>query len=163
MRAARGAVIGICIFIDSITSTSSSSSTWAPGSTSTSMIRPTIGARSSSTVYAPRYEMPTRASYEMIAGGVHRGQAMAMADWLRRHADTRLCEHAVTLSDGRVTLRPLTEDDWSTLLRWNNDPEVLFFSEGDDVTSRTLEEVQAIYRGVSQTAFSFMIEVDGAP
>src|SRR5215213_9867990 len=90
-------------------------------------------------------------------------RAMTMDDWLRRFAGARLREHAVTLSDSRVTLRPLAEDDWDTLLRWNNDPEVLFYSEGDDVTSRTLEEVQAIYRGVSQTAFSFMIEVDGAP
>lgn len=88
---------------------------------------------------------------------------MTMADWLRRYADARLREHAVTLSDGRVTLRPTMEDDWDTLLRWNNDPEVLFFAEGEEVTSRTLAEVQAIYRGVSQSAYCFMIEVGGAP
>jgi RimJ/RimL family protein N-acetyltransferase len=88
---------------------------------------------------------------------------MTMADWLRRYADARLRAHSVTLSDGRVTLRPLTEEDWDTLLRWHNDPEVLYFTEGEEVISRTLAEVQAIYRGVSQTAYCFMIELDGVP
>ena len=85
-----------------------------------------------------------------------------MADWLRRYADTRLREHSVTLSDGSVTLRPLTEDDWDTLLRWNNDPDVLYYAEGEEVASRTIAEAQAIYRGVSQTAYYFVIEMDGA-
>lgn len=71
--------------------------------------------------------------------------------------------HEVVLSDGRVTLRPMTESDWPMLMAVNNDPEVLYYSEGDDVTSRSLEEVQAIYRRVSQTAFCFVIEGDGAP
>jgi len=38
------------------------------------MIRPTIGARSSSTVYAPGYQIATRASYVMAAIRVHRGR-----------------------------------------------------------------------------------------
>jgi RimJ/RimL family protein N-acetyltransferase len=71
--------------------------------------------------------------------------------------------HDVVLSDGRVTLRPMTESDWPMLMAVNNDPEVLYYSEGDDVASRPLEEVQAIYRHVSQAAFCFMIEADGAP
>ena len=74
-----------------------------------------------------------------------------------------LREHTVTVREGRILLRPLTEDDWETLLRWNSDPEVLFYAEGDDVSTHTLEEVQHIYRSVSRTAFSFMIEVDGRP
>ncbi|HEY2710348.1 MAG TPA: GNAT family N-acetyltransferase, partial [Caulobacteraceae bacterium] len=65
--------------------------------------------------------------------------------------------------DGRLTLRPMSESDLPFLMAINNDPEVLYYSEGDDVTSRPLEEVQAIYRHVSQTAFCFVIEVDGAP
>jgi RimJ/RimL family protein N-acetyltransferase len=75
----------------------------------------------------------------------------------------RLSEHASTLTDGRTVLRPMTEGDWPDLLRWNNDPEVLHYTEGDDVSSRTLAEVQAIYRSVSRDAFMFMVEVDGAP
>jgi RimJ/RimL family protein N-acetyltransferase len=78
-------------------------------------------------------------------------------------ANDRLYEHAVTLTEGRIVLRPMTEGDWPDLARWNNDPEVLHYTEGDDVASRTLAEVQAIYRSVSRDAFMFMIEVDGVP
>jgi aminoglycoside 6'-N-acetyltransferase len=39
----------------------------------------------------------------------------------------------------------------------------LFFTEGDDVSSYTLDQIQQIYRGVSQTAFCFVIEVKGVP
>lgn len=74
-----------------------------------------------------------------------------------------LREHKIVLRGERVVLRPLTEDDWSLLLRWNSDPEVLYFAEGDDVSSYTLAQVQGIYRGVSQTAFCFVVEVKGAP
>ena len=65
---------------------------------------------------------------------------------------SELKTHSLTLRGERVTLRPMTEDDWNLLFRWNNDPEVLYYSEGDEVNSRTLEEVQSIYRGVSQQA-----------
>ncbi|MHC4341129.1 MAG: GNAT family N-acetyltransferase [Planctomycetota bacterium] len=71
--------------------------------------------------------------------------------------------HDIVLADGPLTLRPMTEDDWDLLLRWNNDPEVLRFAEGDEVLSRTLEEVQAVYRGVSQRAFMFTAELEGRP
>ena len=62
-----------------------------------------------------------------------------------------------------ITLRPLTENDWDTLARWNSDPEVLYYAEGDHVTARTLEDVQQIYRSVSHNAFCFIIEADGTP
>ncbi len=74
----------------------------------------------------------------------------------------QLREHDVTLTGERVRLRPLTEDDWDVLLRWNNDPAVLWFTEGDDITSYTLEDLQAVYRGVSRTAFCFAIEHGGS-
>lgn len=74
-----------------------------------------------------------------------------------------LRQHDVTLSAGRLRLRPMTEDDWEILLRWNNDPEVLYYVEGDDITSWSLAEMQAMYRGVSQKAYVFMIELDGVP
>ncbi|HKX29729.1 MAG TPA: GNAT family N-acetyltransferase [Blastocatellia bacterium] len=73
----------------------------------------------------------------------------------------KLREHHITLQGRRVTLRPLTENDWDLLLSWNSDPEVLYFSEGDDVQSYNLEQVQDIYRHVSQTAFCFIIEFEG--
>ncbi len=70
--------------------------------------------------------------------------------------------HDVILREGGVVLRPMTERDWPLLVALNNDPEVLYYAEGDDVASRSLDEVQAIYRHVSQTAFCFVIEHDGA-
>ncbi|HEX28876.1 TPA: GNAT family N-acetyltransferase [Candidatus Poribacteria bacterium] len=75
----------------------------------------------------------------------------------------KLREHKIILQGERVTLRPMTEDDWDILLRWNSDPDVLYFAEGDDVRSYSLEQIQQIYRGVSQNAFCFIIEVAGNP
>lgn len=75
----------------------------------------------------------------------------------------KLREHKIVLNGERVELRPLTENDWDILLRWNNDPEVLYYAEGDDISSSSLDRVQGIYRGVSQTAFCFIIEYKEAP
>lgn len=74
-----------------------------------------------------------------------------------------LRSHNIILRGRTVVLRPMTEDDWSILVKWNTDPEVLYFMEGDDVSTWTLEEVQGIYRGVSQTGFYFVAELDGRP
>lgn len=76
-----------------------------------------------------------------------------------------LKQHEVILegktTHGRgVRLRPMTEHDWDILLTWNSDPEVLYYSEGDNVAGYNLEQVQGIYRSVSQNAFCFIIEVD---
>jgi len=68
--------------------------------------------------------------------------------------------HHVALEGARLKLRPLSEDDWDTLLRWNSDPEVLYYSEGADVQSYSLEDVQLIYRSASRDAHCFMIELD---
>jgi RimJ/RimL family protein N-acetyltransferase len=73
----------------------------------------------------------------------------------------RLRQHAVTLRDGDLLLRPMTEADWDLVLRVNNDPEVGYFTEGDDWHEYTREEVQRIYRTISQNALMFVIEVDG--
>ena len=59
---------------------------------------------------------------------------------------------------GRAAGRPA---DWGLLVKWNSDPEVLYFSDGNDVDSYSLEEVQVIYRGISQNAFMFIIEYGG--
>lgn len=75
----------------------------------------------------------------------------------------KLKQHNITLRTGQIVLRPMTEEDWDILLKWNSDPEILYFSEGDDVKSYSLEQVQRIYRSVSQRAFCFIIEHDGKP
>lgn len=72
-----------------------------------------------------------------------------------------LREHDITLHGTAVTLRPMTEEEWDVLARWGSDPDVLWFSEGDDVQSYSLDEVQEIYREVSQSAFCFIIELHG--
>jgi RimJ/RimL family protein N-acetyltransferase len=84
----------------------------------------------------------------------------------RKNAESgppHLHDHGVRLSDGLIVLRPLSEEDWPVLLRWNNDPEVLFFTEGDDVAGRSIEEVQGIWRSVATSAHCFMIEYEGTP
>jgi RimJ/RimL family protein N-acetyltransferase len=77
--------------------------------------------------------------------------------------NVKLRTHDITLRDGDLVLRPMTEADWDILLTWNNDPEVLYYAESDDVTSRTLEDMRGIYCAVSQTGFCFMIELDRQP
>jgi aminoglycoside 6'-N-acetyltransferase len=79
---------------------------------------------------------------------------------LKTH-DVELAGH--TRTGVAVRLRPMTEADWDILLKWNNDPEVLYYAEGDDVTSRPLEEVQELYSMVCAHAFCFVIEVGGQP
>lgn len=50
------------------------------------------------------------------------------------------------------------------MLDWADDPEVLWFSEGEDIDHRPREEHQGIYRGVSHTpAKVFIFEIDGVP
>jgi RimJ/RimL family protein N-acetyltransferase len=70
----------------------------------------------------------------------------------------QLKTHSISLVSPHLRLRPMTEGDWPILLEWNSDSAVLYFSEGDDVQSRSLEEIQEIYRYVSEHAFCFIVE-----
>ena len=78
----------------------------------------------------------------------------------------QLKQHQVTLNGqtGRgikVELWPLTENDWDWLEKWNRDPDVLYYADGDAVTAYSPEKVRQIYRSVSQHAFCFLIDADG--
>jgi aminoglycoside 6'-N-acetyltransferase len=75
----------------------------------------------------------------------------------------KLRTHDVTLVGQNFTLHPLTEADWDILLVWNNDREVLYYTEGDDVSGYDLLQVQKIYRTVSQTAYCFLAKVGDRP
>ena len=75
----------------------------------------------------------------------------------------QLRTHRVHVSDGPLTLRPMTEGDWDTIHQWNNDPEVLYYWDGDDIAARLLADTQEIYRTVSQSAYIFIIELEGIP
>jgi aminoglycoside 6'-N-acetyltransferase len=73
----------------------------------------------------------------------------------------KLREHSIVLRGDLVVMRPMTEEDWDVLLKWNSDPEVLCFCEGDDIASWDLEPMKKLYRGTSQNAFCFIIEFEG--
>ena len=71
--------------------------------------------------------------------------------------------HDVTLRGDRVTLRPMTEDDWGLVCAWNADPEVLYWADGPGTEPRTPEETRPIYQGVSLFGYVFIIEFEGEP
>jgi RimJ/RimL family protein N-acetyltransferase len=71
--------------------------------------------------------------------------------------------HDVRLNGDRVTLRPMTEDDWDHVCAWNADPDVLYWSDGPGALPRQTEEIQSGYRGVSVFAYVFIIELNGQP
>jgi aminoglycoside 6'-N-acetyltransferase len=83
--------------------------------------------------------------------------------FIANSASLKLREHRFTLTGERVFLRPMTENDWTLVTPWETDPEVLYWSDMEPITSRTLEEVQAIFRSVSQHAYCFIIEYQGDP
>lgn len=95
------------------------------------------------------------------ATDVHKG--LAPNPWRSYAAGVqdKLRTHDAILVDGRLRLRPFTEDDWHTAASWQSDLRVLWFSEGDFVEERSMAETQAICRAVSQTADMFVIEHDG--
>ena len=74
-----------------------------------------------------------------------------------------LKSHTVHLHTSRLHLRPMTDADWDILLRWNQDPDVLYYADGSDVTAYTLDQIKRIYGGISQAAFCFIAELDGQP
>lgn len=74
----------------------------------------------------------------------------------------KLKEHDITLRSGNIVLRPMTEDDWDILHKWNSDPEVLYYADGN-AEGYSLEMVKRIYRGVCRHAFCFIIEYEKRP
>jgi len=76
-------------------------------------------------------------------------------DRLSLHEVTLVCR---TRAGMALTLRPMQESDWPTLLKWNNDPEVLYYCEEEDIRSRTLAEVQDLYRATSEHGLLFIVQ-----
>ncbi len=72
--------------------------------------------------------------------------------------DMKLMIHTITLRGERVTLRPMTEADWPDLLRWISDPRWCIIPMARCADRTYLEEIQDIYRTVSQSALCFIIE-----
>ena len=73
--------------------------------------------------------------------------------------------HDITLYGGndayKIILHPLSDEHLPYLYKWNSDPEVLYWVEGDDVESYSPEVVRQIYGGISQNSLCFLIEVNG--
>jgi aminoglycoside 6'-N-acetyltransferase len=65
--------------------------------------------------------------------------------------------------DARIRLRPMTDADLKLLYQWNNDPEVLYYAEGDDINAYSLDEIKQLYSSVCSQAYCFIIEADGVP
>ena len=56
--------------------------------------------------------------------------------------------HDITLYGGNdidIVLRPLCDDHLPLLYKWNSDPEVLYWSDGEDVQAHSAETVHNIY------------------
>lgn len=72
--------------------------------------------------------------------------------------------HERTLYGGneqyKIVLRPLSDEHLPYLYKWNADPEVLYWTEGEDVEVYPPEAVHQIYGEISQVSLCFAIEVN---
>ncbi|GAB4514381.1 MAG: hypothetical protein Kow0047_26190 [Anaerolineae bacterium] len=69
--------------------------------------------------------------------------------------------HDIRLTGPRVVLRPFTEADLPTVLRWYQDPEILYLAEANDFDARSVDDIRPIYEYLSHHGYLFAIEVDG--
>lgn len=83
--------------------------------------------------------------------------------FFKKAASLNFRGHTFALKGERVHLRPMTENDWATVAVWETDSEVLYWADTDFVDSRSLDEVKGIFRTVSQTAYCFIVELNGKP
>jgi len=71
----------------------------------------------------------------------------------------RLPTHDVRLSDERVHLRPFTEADFDIVAHWFDDPEVMYYSEGQENPHYSRAEIEGIYCDTAERgALLFIIE-----
>jgi RimJ/RimL family protein N-acetyltransferase len=71
----------------------------------------------------------------------------------------RLPTHNVHLSDERVHLRPFTEADFDIVAHWFDDPEVMYYSEGQENPHYSRADIEGIYRETAQQGgLLFIIE-----
>ena len=73
--------------------------------------------------------------------------------------------HEITLCSSneqyQIVLRPLSDEYLPYLYKWNSDPDVLYWTEGEDVEAYPPEVVHQIYGEISQNSLCFVIEVNG--
>ena len=70
----------------------------------------------------------------------------------------RLRTHNTILTGERVVLRPMTEDDWDILLRWNRDPEVLYYAAAVGAALSQAAKLGAgDFRSISERAYVWVL------
>jgi RimJ/RimL family protein N-acetyltransferase len=69
----------------------------------------------------------------------------------------KLPTHDIHLSDEKVRLRPFTEADFDTVATWFDDPEVMYYSEGEEDPHYSREDIEGIYRGTAQCGALLLI------
>ena len=75
---------------------------------------------------------------------------------IRKH-DITLCGEN---EEYKIVLYPLSDEHLPYLYKWNSDPEVLFWTEGEDIEGYPPEVVHQIYGGISQDNLCFAIKVN---
>jgi len=81
----------------------------------------------------------------------------------RKMEQTILRKHNYILEDKNIKLRPMLEDDFNIMIKWNSDLEVLYYSEGDDVQEpHSVDDIKDIYK-TAPNAFCFIIEYENKP
>ncbi len=70
-----------------------------------------------------------------------------------------IIQHDVTLYGGndayQIVLRPLSDEHLPYLYQWNADPEVLYWTEGDDVERYPPRRYAGFTEKYRKTAFAF--------
>jgi len=61
--------------------------------------------------------------------------------------------HSIRLAGDKTRLRPFTEDDIRLACEWHQDPIVLHFSDTDEVSEHSLDDVRGIAEGLEEHAF----------
>ncbi|MBO5110214.1 MAG: GNAT family N-acetyltransferase [Clostridia bacterium] len=74
-------------------------------------------------------------------------------------------EHNIVLSARHgqdcIVLKSLSDKHLPYLYKWNSDPEVLYWTEGEDIEAYPPEVVHQIYGSISQNNPCFIVEVNG--
>jgi len=108
-----------------------------------------------------------RSTVKGAIGTIQTAREKAEGEETEMNAIEKLKPHDIVLHDEDVTLRPLTEDDWEYLAKWEGDPEVTYWFGGFSLSKGSeayfLEEVQEHFRLGSQNAYIWIIELEEKP
>jgi len=73
-------------------------------------------------------------------------------------------KHDIFLNaESGIELIPLLDEHLPLLYKWNNDPEVVYWSDSGNFEVCTEEDVRGIYGMVSQNAYCFLMMYNGEP